>query len=412
MKNKSYLKLVFAALITFLCSIITYAQPPGSGWNKVFEDNFRGSSLDMNKWIVRTHSIYTTNNYSVGGDLLRITSDFPNSGNPRGARIDSKATFGGNDKYGYYEARIRIKGSATGDVWPTWWLWGGNYRNGGPAPSATEIDIMEYSGFANRWFNNKATSSHHYFDQRKINGKSDITTTAANAANRNAFAWHTWAVLWTPTEITFYYDGQPYMSSDQPGNAAADVVPTRMILSSGPHTAGVAGFNRSANNGSGQPDHPIPANAAKRGDNLAVFEIDWVRKWTGGTVTPSGPNAQYDFGTSNSPLQSGYTRITQSSSNWTNNSGLNSRSRGAGPNNLNRDFVFSSQAKTFEHTLPNGTYDVTVTFGDRDYARTGQAVKAEGQTKASNVNTSANQFVNRSFQTTVNDGKLSLELNS
>jgi len=123
-------------------------------------------------------------------------------------------------------------------------------------------------------------------------------------------------------------------------------------------------------------------------------------------------SASYDFGTGGSPVFSGYTRITPSSSNWTNTSSLASRDRGAGPNALNRDFIFSSNARTFEHNVPNGTYDVTVTFGDRDYSRNGQAVKAEGVTKSSNIGTNKNQFVNRSFETTVNDGKLSLEFST
>jgi len=120
----------------------------------------------------------------------------------------------------------------------------------------------------------------------------------------------------------------------------------------------------------------------------------------------------YDLGTGNSPLFSEYTRITPSSGNWTNTSGLNSRDRGTGPNALNRDFIFSANARTFEHTTGNGSYDVTVTFGDRDYSRTGQAIKAEGTTVISGFNTNKNQFRNATFQTTVNDGKLSLEFSA
>lgn len=128
-------------------------------------------------------------------------------------------------------------------------------------------------------------------------------------------------------------------------------------------------------------------------------------------VSDSGA-AYFDFGTSDSPLESGYTRITQKSKNWKNSSGIDSRLRGLGPNNINRDLIFSKSAGTFEHDVPNGTYKVTVTFGDRDYARSGQVVKAEGKKKASNISTGENEFISKSFKTKVKDGKLSLEFSA
>jgi len=411
MNNKLYFKLVLTVLITILCTPISYAQPPGMGWgNPVFEDEFNGNSIDTNKWRVRNeaNTLYSADMASVSNGILTLKNDMVGGDDAaarKGVWMDSKQLFGnGADfpKYGYFEAEIRINlqdinfNWIGGKIWPTWWIWGGNYRNGGPAPSATEIDIMEYSRWTNFKADNNATSSHHYFNQDTINGKKKFAVTDKNSP-RDEFNWHRWGVLWTPTEITFYYDGVPFGTSDQPGDAAADIVPSKLIFSSAPHVVT-------------HPDTP-PIYAPKASDILPTFQVKWVKVWQGGNPS-SGANASFDFGTSNSPLQTGYTKITQSSSNWTNTSGLDSRLRSTGPNNLNRDFIFSTQTKTFEHTLPNGTYDVTVTFGDRDYARNGQAVKAEGQTKASNINTNANQFVNKSFQTTVSDGKLSLEFST
>jgi len=286
------MKLNHLIVLCIVFSLHSQAQsPPGSGWTKVFEDNFNGSSLNTNNWSARTDDIFRSNLATVGGGVLRIKSAFPSGGTPTGAWVASKRRYDENEKYGYYEARIRINGSATGNVWPTWWIWGGNYRNGGPAPSATEIDLMEYSGFSYHGWNNRATSSHHYGRDKILNGAKHITVTAASAAQRNAFEWHTWAMHWTPTELTFYYDGVPYMSSDQPAEAAAEDVPMQLILSAAPHGNGIRGYNRS--NGGRQPDHPVASKAAKPGQDFAVFEIDWVRKWTGGSITGGGNNCNY-----------------------------------------------------------------------------------------------------------------------
>ncbi len=138
------------------------------------------------------------------------------------------------------------------------------------------------------------------------------------------------------------------------------------------------------------------------------------------TVIVSGTNSSvsgsYDFGTSTSPLEDGFTRvhpgITTGAFRWVDNSGLNSRDRlsGVSASNLNRDFIFSRSPKTFEVDVPNGTYNVTVTFGDRRFRHDNQQVSAEnGQVVEGNITTNAGQFIDRSFLVTISDGTLSLE---
>ena len=92
-------------------------------------------------------------------------------------------------------------------------------------------------------------------------------------------------------------------------------------------------------------------------------------------LPPSLPTeGSFDFGTVGSPVESGYTQVTESTVysvgsgyGWAATSGLASRDRTA-PNDLNRDFVFSSAEKTFNVDLANGDYTVTVTLGDQSYA--------------------------------------------
>jgi len=272
-------------LAIVLLSNNSFAQPPGNGWgNPIFADEFNGNSVNTSIWRVRNEasSEYFADMVSVSGGKLIIKNNLTTSNVAQGKRggwIDSKQFFGNGaafPKYGYFEARIRINRQGInfnwpgGKIWPTWWLWGGNYRNGGPAPSATEIDVMEYSRWTNFKADNNATSSHHYFNQQLINGNRKFAITDKNSP-RDEFNWHRWGVLWTPTQITFYYDGVPFGSSDQPGNAANDVVPTKLIFSSSPHVQ----------------THPdlTAAGAPRVSDILPAFEVDWVRVWQGGNVS-------------------------------------------------------------------------------------------------------------------------------
>ncbi len=126
----------------------------------------------------------------------------------------------------------------------------------------------------------------------------------------------------------------------------------------------------------------------------------------------------FDFGTPTSPLENGFTRVDPSiisgSFRWTNNDRLNSRSRnrasGVPVTNLNRDFIFARVPRTFEVDVPNGTYNVIVTFGDRRRAHDNQQVDAEnGQVIRSDIDTSFGEFEDQTFEVTVTDGALSLE---
>ncbi len=124
-----------------------------------------------------------------------------------------------------------------------------------------------------------------------------------------------------------------------------------------------------------------------------------------------------DFGTANSQLTRGHTKITERTSNsnfrWTNRTSLASRDRGrtTGVNEANRDFIFSRNSRTFEARVRNGTYNVRVTFGDRSFPHDRMRVRAETGPNAvtrSNITTRAGQFRTVRFNVQVRDGRLSL----
>jgi hypothetical protein len=124
---------------------------------------------------------------------------------------------------------------------------------------------------------------------------------------------------------------------------------------------------------------------------------------------------KFDLGTPTSPVFEGNIKVshltTEPNYGWTNTIGLDSRDRGiaTGANDINRDFVFSAVAKTFEAKVTNGNWRVILTFGDVANAHDNIQVKAEGQVKLRGINTLVDKFNTQNFTVVVADGKLSLE---
>jgi fibronectin type 3 domain-containing protein len=122
----------------------------------------------------------------------------------------------------------------------------------------------------------------------------------------------------------------------------------------------------------------------------------------------------FDFGTNGSPVQAGYTQVTSSSLysaaagyGWASTVGLDSRDRSA-PNDLRRDFVFSSAEKTFCVDVANGYYLVTVTIGDQGFMHDFIDIYAEGALMVNGLSAAAGSFQEVSFKVTVADGQLNL----
>ena len=137
---------------------------------------------------------------------------------------------------------------------------------------------------------------------------------------------------------------------------------------------------------------------------------------TRASTSPLPNTYKFDFGTASSPLSSGYTRITETTCytsggfGWTSTSGLQSRDRTNLADDLLRDFVMSNAgAGTFKVDLPNGSYSVTVTMGDQNYAHDNMVVKANGTTVLGNVNSAVGGFAVNTFVVSVSSGSLSLE---
>ncbi|AUP80504.1 family 16 glycosylhydrolase [Flavivirga eckloniae] len=289
-------------LVAIFFSTSMFAQPPGNinDWQKDnrYSDEFNGS-LDTNKWFVKntTNEGFVTSQVNVSGGKLTISNSWDGT-TSKGGWVQSKNAIASNEKYGYYEARLRINGPNNGKIWPTFWMWNSNGSN------PTEIDVMEYSGFAYQHHLQRATSSHHYTQKQAVEGTSNSTTRNYSAVQRNAFQEHTWGVLWAKDKIVFFYDGVEYFRSKQPQNAAVDSSPTKILLTSSPHLRQTK-YNICCSGGVAyQQDNPL-ANANAVGP-LASFEIQWVRFWR---KKPGKPEytflpSDYGNGINNAPIGS------------------------------------------------------------------------------------------------------------
>lgn len=119
---------------------------------------------------------------------------------------------------------------------------------------------------------------------------------------------------------------------------------------------------------------------------------------------------QVDFG----PRQTcakGYVPVESRSSDmrfmWK-GTGLGTRDRG-GDDLVNRDMVHGEQAE-FLVGLDNGTYDVEITFGDKDFAHGPFDVFAQDKLAVEGLNTDKGEFVTKAFPATVTDEKLRIRV--
>jgi len=146
---------------------------------------------------------------------------------------------------------------------------------------------------------------------------------------------------------------------------------------------------------------------------------------SGSTVTVSGdgtvraiytvapPGWYFDFGTSDSPVMSGYTMVTESdvyssSLGYGWNTLLDTgRDRGA-PDYLRRDLNSLHLDRTFNVDLVDGDYQVTVIIGDQDWMHDMIDVSVEGTLVIDDVTVAAGSFEERTFLVTVTDGQLNL----
>jgi len=139
------------------------------------------------------------NPFSVGGGVLSITAT-PNApgatSNYTTGLIDNRGTF--SQSYGYFEMRAELPAGA--GFWPGFWTLPTVDLNDG----TPEIDAMEAFGSQYGYYG--GSNQVHYDLHSSTNPNTSGTWATVNA---NIYtSYNTYGVMWTPTTLTFYFDGQ------------------------------------------------------------------------------------------------------------------------------------------------------------------------------------------------------------
>jgi beta-glucanase (GH16 family) len=193
----------------------TVVKASGGTWKCTFADEFNGRALDSNKWSplltantkFRTPDCRVASNETlkVGGGYVRMstvkkapfTCTSPNgnyTSNYQSGGITSHDNF--SQTFGRYEFRAAFPGSKDAGMHSALWMWPKDMVYGS---RSGEIDVAEYfTGAPGR-----AVPTVHYDDYG-----TDPNTTNWHCYVSNPAAFHTYAVEWTTTTMTFLYDGK------------------------------------------------------------------------------------------------------------------------------------------------------------------------------------------------------------
>lgn len=258
-------------------------RPPVPGnWKVTFEDDFNGSNIDTNKWLLpnRTketsehpmdidgarswwgidNSISSKNVYIEDGKMIikcELTEDSPANKNIKTRYVTGVArTFGRfAQKYGYFESRIKVPDVY--GMWPAFWMlpdrgtdagiW---WKRSSTSDGGMEFDIMEHMGRYGPYRTNIA----FHWDGYKENHKSVGTENIYFYVDDEGFM--TAGMLWEPGKVTYYANGTPVavFESDRIGSVPGHII----------YTMPVGGWG-----GNDINEKLLPAQ----------FEIDYVRVW-------------------------------------------------------------------------------------------------------------------------------------
>ncbi|MFC4031943.1 discoidin domain-containing protein [Streptomyces polygonati] len=189
---------------------------PGNPEHLVWSDEFNGAAgtkPDTTKWTQDTGAgqngeleTYTNGDNTTmdgNGDLV-IEARKEANGQYTSGRINTSDHF--NFTYGHVEARIKVSG--TQGLWPAFWMLGSNFKTGTPWPNSGEIDIMEHVGKV-------PDSVYSTLHAPAYNGGNGYGSPYTLAGSDFASAFHTYAVDWDSSHMTFSVDGHAFFTADK-----------------------------------------------------------------------------------------------------------------------------------------------------------------------------------------------------
>jgi beta-glucanase (GH16 family) len=263
------------------CGGVVIAKPGGGDWQCTFDDEFTGTTLNNQNWVVQqtATSGYTTgsgsgtacyldspNNVSVAGGYLNLTvrkeakpftctDPFGNFVTQYSAGMVSTYKLF-SQQYGLFEVSAKLPAATVQGLQETLWLWPSNDTKYGAWPASGEIDFAEF-------YSEYPTLDIPYIHYDAARTDPNVTSYNCTIANEGQF--NTYGVQWSSSSITILYDGKTCLV-DTWGPAAPLVAPEP--------------FNEPF----------IVALTQALGINTNVFEpgttplpattqVDWVRAW-------------------------------------------------------------------------------------------------------------------------------------
>jgi beta-glucanase (GH16 family) len=204
---------VWTAALWSLAAIVSSAQaqeqvkdqlpapPEGKAWKLAWHDEFDGTTLDESKWNVppdarRRDGWWMRKAISMDGKGNLVISTLKDGDRYVDGCVRTLGKF--EHTFGYYVARIKLQKEP--GHWSAFWLMGRNVgRVGDEGRDGTEIDIMEKP-----WRDDRINHALHWDGYGKAHKSAGKESKVAGVME----GFHTYSLLWTPTEYVFYVDGK------------------------------------------------------------------------------------------------------------------------------------------------------------------------------------------------------------
>jgi len=180
----------------------------GLAYHQAFRDDFNGTTLDATSWYPKEfwESLPRPGAVVVSDGTVKINNQRPYiddqsiSTGPYWGGEASKRTW----MFGYFE--VRMKYTDAKGAWPAFWLSSSAHaQTDGNCPQPDlnfELDIFEGQG--DEPYSFYGTEHRNTGD---LCGDSNPSRGVITQATRLAGGWHTYAVKWTASDLTFYVDG-------------------------------------------------------------------------------------------------------------------------------------------------------------------------------------------------------------
>lgn len=193
-------------LFTFCLVSIFFATILNSqcDYQLVWEDDFSGTSLNLNNWSYQTGAggwgnnelqTYTNTNAQLQNGVLQIVAENPSNNNYTSSRIRSKEKI--DFRYGKMEASIKLPQGQ--GIWPAFWMMP-TCDLYGTWPSSGEIDIMEYLGHQT----NTSYATCHFGNSPVDRGQLGDSYNLPSGDYTDGF--HLFSIEWSENDIKWFVD--------------------------------------------------------------------------------------------------------------------------------------------------------------------------------------------------------------